>query len=718
MNLIKRPNTLPVKFGSRARSRALGAVMMGTTALVNPSPAYAMPPVVAAVTAITGAITAAFTAIGTAIGLSATAAAAFGAFATKVVIGLALNALARALTPKPKIPEPSERMVNFAQPITYMETVYGKTRKGGPIGYTNFGNKRRDYVVILAAHEIDGYEQHWLDEWPVTIDSSGVVQTSPPGSLARIYNRYGTNPQATLPIVDKYGELTSSHDFAGLAVTHVVARKPKAEDFTKNYPRGREWAYTPVIRGKNNIYDPRDGAYKYTNNAALVIADWITTIMEREVDWDKVAVEADVADEEVPQKGGGTQRRWTLNGVVSDEEEDDVTRAQLGASCDSFFYETPEGEVGFRLGRYEEPTITLTEDDFYSMTASEGAQPQEAPTEIVINYVEPNNAYREAPSGAWIIDPEARRIREELSAYFVDNHNQAVRVAKRLARVRYAQYRINGVLKYVGNRIITQRFVRVVHSQLGIDATFEVDKLVRNEDGLAYEVNLISVDPEDFAFDPDLEEPDQPAYGDVTPIIDDDRPTNITATSKSIGGSPGLEINWTAANEILAHRVRWAEKDTEDWSYSEILSAGTTSYEIAPLDDQETYDIQVQAVSGVSGAPFSTHEPVPPLEATPVLNTDPPDPLQSFSVAVSGTDVTITIETPNDPNYYATRIYRNTTSSFAGAVVIRTEYGAANVQDSYTDPSLSPGTYYYWGEPINGSGIAGAVSGPEQADIV
>lgn len=717
MNLIKRRNTLPKLFAKKAKGSIVGAAMLGTTALVTPTQAHAMPPVVAFVGTVVAGVTTFFTAIGTAIGLSGAAAAAFGAFATKLVIGLALNALARALMPKPKIPDPSDRMVNFAQPITYMETVYGRVRKGGPIAYTNFGDARRDYVVILAAHQIDGYEQHWLDEWPVTINGNGVVQTSPPGSLAKIYPRFGTNPQSLLPLVSKYGQLTSAHDFAGLAVAQVTAAKPAADQFTKNYPRGREWVYAPVIRGKNTIFDPRDQTFKYTNNAALVIADWITTIMERGVDWDKVAIEADIADQLIPRKGGGTQRRWTLNGIVSDEEEDDLTRAQMGASCDAFFYELPDGSVGFVLGRYIEPDVTLTEDDFYSMTVSEGAAPAEAPTEIVINYVEPANAYRQAPSGAWVIDPDARRIREELAAYFIDNHNQAIRVAKRLARVRYAKYKINGLLKYVGNKILGKRFVRVVHSQLGIDETFEVDKLVRNEDGLAYEVNLVSVTEEDFAFDPDLEEPAQPAYGDTVPLVDDDRPTNITATSLTIGGSPGLIVSWTAARPILAHRVRWAIKDTGNWSYTDILQAGTNSVAIAPLNDQTTYDIQVQAVSGVSGAPFSTHEPDPPLEATPVQNATPPADLQSFATSLSGSDVTIDFTTPNDPNYFAARIHRNTTNDFGSSIVIQTEYGAPNTADSHTDAGLDPGTYYYWGVPINASGIAGNASGPEQETV-
>jgi len=692
------------------------AALLASTAII-PTPAQAMPPVVAFVVSVVGAITAAFTAVGVAVGLTGAALAAFASFATQLVIGLALAALARLLMPKPAIPEPSARMVNYAQAITYMDTIYGTVRKGGPIAYTNFGDKKRDVVVILAGHEIDGIEQHWLDEWPVSV-SGTTVTTTPPGSLASIYVRLGTDPQATLPVVSKYAELTSAHDFAGLAVAQISAGKPASDKFSTNYPRGREWAYAPVIRGRNDIFDPRDDSFKFTDNAALILADWATRIMGRSVNWDDVATEANVADTLVPKKGGGTQRKWTINGSFAESVDDDQLRAQFGTACDAYIYETPEGEVGFKLGRYIEPTITLTEDDFYSMTVSEGTSEQEAPNEILINYTEPQNAWRETPSAPWIADPEGRRIREDYSIFFINSHNQAIRIAKRLSRAKRSQYKINGIVKYRAHRIMKERFIRVSHAELGIDAVFEVDVMIRNEDGMSYELGLVSVVAEDFDFDPDVEEPSQPAYGDVIPVVDDDRPTGVTAVSISIGGTPGLRTSWTAANSVNAARVRWAEKDTGNWIESGVIPAGTLFFDIFPLDDQTTYDIQVAAVTGFSGAQLSTFEPVVPVEATPVLNSTPPNPLTTFATSVLGSDVTIEFQSPNDPNYFATRIYRGTTTDFGSATAIQTEYGAANSADSFVDAGRPVGTYYYWGEPINSSGVAGAVSGPEIAEVV
>lgn len=79
--------------------------------------------------------------------------------------------------------------------------------------------------------------------------------------------------------------------------------------------------------------------------------------------------------------------------------------------------------------------------------------------------------------------------------------------------------------------------------------------------------------------------------------------------------------------------------------------------------------------------------------------------------------MTVSFTAPNDPNYYATRVYRGTTTTFADATLVRTEYGIPSNADSWVDAGLSAGTYYYWVAPINGSGVEGAATGPESETV-
>lgn len=696
---------------NKTRNALVGASLMCTTALV-PVEARAMPPVVAfATTLFAGAgLTAAFVASAATIGITSTIGVTLYAIGVSLVIGIGLLKLAQALAPKPKTPDPSNRMVNFAQPLTFFETVYGRARKGGPIAYTNFGNNQRRVVIIFCAHKIAGYDQFWLDEWRVNIDGAGTVVTSPPGSLAQIHPRIGTVPQVLLPCTSVFPELTAAHDFAGLAVAEVVAQKPAPEAFNDNYPRGREWALTALVVGRDDIYDPRTGGFGFTDNAALVIAHWITYYMGKTVDWAEVAVEANASDVVVATRYDGNRRKWTLNGVFSDNEDDEVVRAQLGLSCDAFFYERPDGSVGFKVGRYYEPTETLTDDDFYSMTISDGENALDVANETVVNYVEVAREWREGASGPWVADPEGRRTRDTISAFFINTHNQAVRVAKRISRAQHSKYSLRGVIKYVGHQIVGERFIRVIHSELGVNEVFEVQSLTRSEDGMSFTLEAVSITQSDFEFNAATEEPQRPDSSASDGIATNYDPANIVASSSPVSGVPAITVTWDGAFTSTSHIVRWAPSGTGTWTYSEVISAGIGSYQISPLSDGLTYDVQVAAVGGVTGRLLSGYLPSPALSVSVVSNPTPPLDIVTFTAShnVDQGRVEVSFLAPNDPNYYAARIYRNTVDTFGSASLIDTEYGAPNASDIYFDTSIVSGvTYFYWGVPINSSGLPG-----------
>ena len=411
--------------------------LLATTAL-TPTPAAAAP-VVGFILGAVGA-TGAAVALGISSGVVAGSlfgATFWGAFAVRTVLSIGLAALASSLGPKPSMPPPSARMVNFAQPISYAEWAFGRTRKGGPIGFTGFHNLRRYYVPILAAHEIQGVVEHWLDERAVTLNgepSQNLSNIAPIAGYGRINTLTGAPSQTVDAGLDAaFTEITAAHDFKGLSGAVIWAKRPSASAFTDIYPLNRQWAYAPVIDGNNQIYDPRDDSRKFTNNAALVLAYWLTEVLGRDVDWSDVAVEANASDQLVTNGEGGTQAKWMINGSISDEQEFEDQRAQMAAACDAFVYERADGKVGFKVGRWIEPTVTLTDDDFYALEITEGNWGAGAPNEVAVTYTEPENAWRETPGGTWIEDAAARPIRDAPQLFMVTSNNQAARMAKRIA---------------------------------------------------------------------------------------------------------------------------------------------------------------------------------------------------------------------------------------------------------------------------------------------
>jgi len=178
----------------------------------------------------------------------------FGGILVRGLLSLGLSAIASALQPRPNLPKPAARMANFAQPVSYAQWVFGRARTGGPLGLTGFADSRRFYVVILAAHPIEGVVEHWIDEWTVGVDGAVTDFLQPnlltqsdgafsaPDDVAehgRIEVLRGQPGQtAVAGLVAALPEVTAEVDFAGLACGVLWASRPSPDDFTTIYPRG------------------------------------------------------------------------------------------------------------------------------------------------------------------------------------------------------------------------------------------------------------------------------------------------------------------------------------------------------------------------------------------------------------------------------------------------------------------------------------------------
>lgn len=649
----------------------------------------------------------------------------------RTLLGFGLSALAASFAPAPNfnVPEPSATMGNFAQPVSYASWLFGRVRTGGPIAFTQASDRRRFYVVIVAAHECEGVVEHWLDEYTVGIDATATsfsdanlltsgddAAYTAPDALAgagRIEAFLGDPSQtANAGLMSVFDEVTSEFDFAGLAGAVVWARKVSPEKFTKTYPNGRQWAWTPVMDGNNQIWDPRDETYKFSANAALCLAYWITEILGGSVDWDEVAAEADVCDETVTTAEGETIARWEINGRLGDELSFETQRAQMAGACDAFLYERADGKVGFKVGRWIAPTVTLSAADFSACEVVEGQWGADAPTEVVVQYIEPENAWRETPSGVWVEDATARRVRDEPRLYMVRYHNQAARLAKRIAKARRPKYQLRGTIGLAGYELIGQRFFTFLHAGLGFTQSFEVGAL-RRVNATTFEIEAVSVDQTDFDFDAAAEEPKRPEFGSFVSEFEVPNVENISidATSNS-----SITVSFDALDEGVWVEIRWRALSTSEWQQVQIQN-GATEYLITGLSDGTTYEVQLRSIEGLVGTLDSEWLPSPAAQVTTVGNAVAPNALASFATSVVGSDVLIEYTTANDGNHHATRVYRNSSATFGTATLIHTDYAGPNTASSYTDTSPGPGTWYYWAVPENASGLTGTASGPESETL-
>lgn len=591
------------------RRAALAAALWATTAL-SPGAAHAGPAVAAFISGFSAFVTGA-TGMTVAMGTFGSVAFGYGYAAAQFLTGTvagrllvnvglsyAINRLTRTQTP------PQQLWANFAQPISYATTCYGMVRVGGPLGFTGYksGNDvvtgkegaKRHYSPILAMHECAEIVEQYLADKLVETNGSGTVTSAPFSGLYRIRPFLGGAGQvADAELVARFPEITSAHNFKGLTGAHIWCKRPSDEDrLSDALENGRQATYTAVIKAKK-VYDPRTETTVWSRNAALVIADVIVNIWGQSVDWDEVAEQADICDEDITVKGGATRKRWTIDITLTDDQDYEDQRSSLAAACDAWFYERSDGKVGFKVGAFEEPDITLTDRDFLAVQMTRGQSGSSAVNRMAVRYTEPNNQWKETATADLIYDEDANELsREDPAVYGITEHNQAFRIARRMLAVRRPGSTWTGTVGLIGYWLTQRRFWQIDHS-LGT-ATVEVQSMERSEDGLSFTFEAVEVAEGDF--DPDVAdiEPDRVAYETVE---NDDAVPNLEGVTATVLDNGAIRVTWTMPDDdSYRRRVRIRPDGETDWQFIDV-AASQTYVDIA----QQPGTYEIQAINRTNG---------------------------------------------------------------------------------------------------------------------
>lgn len=334
--------------------------------------------------------------VAAAAGAATTAAIGTGIFATAAgaIVATGINAIgSRALAKKPKAmqfgQEAQGRSFAVRNSIETHKIIYGTARVAGPLTFiktvdaglnsalqgVSGDNLFYHYVFPVACHEIEDVTGVYINDQPCTLDGSDFVIESPyfdgGFSYVRVTKYLGSpNQEASVNLQSECG-LTAAHRGRGIAYLYVRLQY-KADVFPLGPPN-----ISAVVKGKK-VYDPRTGATAWTQNAALCIRDYLTSrdgsqldepygfgIDNGRIDDAAFIAAANVCDEPVALNGGGTQPRYTCNGVV----DTGVGRLDNLTSLLTSLAGTVT-QVGdkFRIhaAAYDSPVATITPDSFVS----------------------------------------------------------------------------------------------------------------------------------------------------------------------------------------------------------------------------------------------------------------------------------------------------------------------------------------------------------------
>lgn len=303
-------------------------------------------------------------------GSTAAATAALGTFVVGAVgyiaTTLVTSWIMSALAPKSGDFSSGTRglLVNTKDPAAPHDFVYGKVRKGGTVTYyeaTGLNNKFLHQVVSVAGHEVQAISDIYINDEIVTLDEDGFVTSSPWNSKIRIKKHLGNDTAADADLLAESNQITS--DFVGNGIAYLYIRY----EFDQNVFANGLPLVTSVIEGKK-VYDPRTSSTAYSANPALCIRDYISAaygMQDSDIDDISFQAAANVCDEDVALSGGGTEDRYTMNGVfTSGTVHRDVLTRMMTSCAGTLFW----GGGKFKLvaAEYVAPTKVLTLDDLRS----------------------------------------------------------------------------------------------------------------------------------------------------------------------------------------------------------------------------------------------------------------------------------------------------------------------------------------------------------------
>jgi len=357
-------------------------------------------------------------------------------FLTAFAVNFALGAALRALTPKPSIGG-SNRGYQTTAIGTALDhqIIYGKMRVAGARIYdeaTGTNNKYLHRIIAVAGHEIQSFDEIYVNDEVVTLDDDGNV-TSPSkydGKL-RIRLQFGSPDQPADPdLVDESAHWTTQHRLRGIAYMYIRFAFD-GDVFPNGVPE-----ITATISGKK-VYDPRTSTTAWSDNPALCLRDYLTAsygIAENTANIDDALVisAANVCDQTNTIAG---TTRYTCNGAFTTSATPyDIVNSLLTSMDGSLWY--AQGQWRMKPAYWTAPVLDLNEDDLRSSVSVSTRHSRRDNFNVVKGTFRGEESnwqttdYPQVGSAAFLIADNGQESVADVDLPFTDNSIEARRIAR------------------------------------------------------------------------------------------------------------------------------------------------------------------------------------------------------------------------------------------------------------------------------------------------
>ncbi|UFS64403.1 phage tail protein [Paracoccus denitrificans] len=681
--------------------------------------------------------------VGTWVATAIFGAGAAGTFAYAVVAGvvsmaasIGLSMIAnKLLTKKPRQDEVRAELTRPTSLPAY-RFVYGKTwAPGTPVGWTVKG--RVLYICYLLNSRPSAgpfkvlFDKREVEKTGDEFDfaAGGATATNTPFN-GHVRYWIGRGDQTACPaqiVSETSGYFTASDAWRGRTV--LWARLECGADDE----RQERWPATPpelnVDGNWSLVEDPRDGQTKFSRNQGLIVLDALRNNPVRPyadtyLRLDTFSWAADVAQQAVGVKGGGTIPRYRCDGILTftdGTEIEDQLRPLLDAGASRLT------RIGGRLAivpavqRASVKTITDVTDG-QPLNLVRWKSSDDLHTEVVARFPAPDRAYESAETPAYVIPGAqaadggvSKRLTVDLD--FVTDHRQAQRVAKIMGWRSRMQRQVSGELFPDCFDLVSGSVCQV---DLGYpysawQGKYEVESIapaagLNDDDSITIRLPAVLTETSDeiTAWDAEAEEQDMlpgafSAAG--ARVLPPPKPvlTTGTAATQVSGGvvAAGVLAAWTASvsPSALGYEWEWRLYLSSSWRAGGYLDQsaedenGVYSGLISLAAPLTLYQVRVRTVGMYGRSSWVLSDPIAALGPSVSLNQPP----QPSAAAVNASRINITGQQANDLNAHELLFYANDIDSPLTASALDSRNAGASVTVTVSETGLSTGTTrFYW----------------------
>ena len=639
---------------------------------------------------------------GTAAAIAGTLAIGWTAALTAFAIGAGLSMVSRALMPAPDIgTQMGGRSVTARDAAHTRKVVYGRARIGGNIVYlesTGSDNKYIWLVVAVAGHEIDAFESVWFNDEKVL---DGTTYQGSWASYASISQYKGDQTAADSALVSASSKWTTNHKLLDTAYM-VVKLTYDVDQFASGLPN-----ISAIVRGKK-VLNTSNNTTAWSQNPALCVYDYLRDVKYglgesvTNILTSSVTAAAAVCDEAITLEAGGTQPRYTMDGVVDTGSSiKSNISAMVGGMAGRLVYSAGKFEV--HAGEYVSPSFLVDESNTIGeITIQTKQSRRNAFNGVKGVFLSEDDNYVMADYPAQISSSFATEDGEpiflDMPLPFTVNNIRAQRLAK-LALFRSRQQEAItipcnlGALRFkIGDNINVSN-VRMGYS----NKVFEVVGYALDfTSGGEIVVKVEAIETASSIWD--WQASDEEVYlggGEVSLYTGQIAapPTSFTAVASTATNADGnivpqIAATWVASADafVVRYEFQWST-DNNNWNS---IDVDALLFTITPVISGQLYYTRIRSVNNLGiRSVFVTNN----ISATG--DTTAPAAPTSLSATAGYKSISLKWTNPSDKDFSNVEVYRATSSGGTYAVVA-TVGGGYSATTEFLNGGLADATAFYY----------------------